>query len=60
MTVSSEDEHFVVENVDRLPVSCTGLLPDDETMGVVVDDLLVYLVFVLLLDSYVNGSVPIV
>lgn len=60
MTVSSENEHFVVEDVDRLPVSCAGLLPDDETMGVVVDNLLVNLIFVLLLDSYVNGSVPIV
>lgn len=51
MAISSEDEHLIVEDVDRLPVSCTGLLPDDKTMSVVVDDLLVHLVLILLLDS---------
>lgn len=55
VTVASEDEHFVVEDVDWLAVSCAGFLSDDEAMGIVVDDLLVHFVFVLLLDSYING-----
>lgn len=49
--VSSEDEHLVSEYAHGLSVAGTGFLADDETVGFVVDYLLVHFALALLLDA---------
>lgn len=60
MPISTKDKHFIFENIDRLSISSAGLLPDDETVGLVINDFLMHFVFVLLLDACINWEIPIV
>lgn len=60
VSVSSEDEHLVAEDAHGLSVAGTGLLADDETVGFVIDYLLVHFALALLLNAWMNIGVPIV
>ena len=40
VSIPSKDIHFLVQHIHALPVSGTRLLPNNESMGVIIDDLL--------------------
>lgn len=40
MAISSKNIHFSIEHHHALSISCTGFFTDDETMSIIIDDLL--------------------